>query len=272
MLQSNYTARSGLIAQQERMDVIANNIANVNTVGFKSVRADFKDMLYQTLVRPEQPQDGLNLQRGHGVLLGATTRDFSQGSAQYTNNPMDVMIVGDAFFAVQNTDGETTYTRDGAFAVSEEGGESFLVTGDGHYLLDEGGQRISVGDADESQIEINPDGRVFTVHVTAGTPPVTTRTPRGKLGLYSFMNRMGLEAVSGNRFAVTENSGEAQLLVEVPEGGQDVSVQAGMLEASNVDLATEMTRMIRAQRTFSLASRALITADEMDGKANQLRS
>lgn len=272
MLQSNYTARSGLIAQQQRMDVIANNIANVNTVGFKSVRADFKDMLYQTLVRPQQPQDGLNLQRGHGVLLGATVRNFTQGSAQYTNNPMHVMIVGDAFFAVQDTDGNTTYSRDGAFAISEEGGESFLVTGDGHYLLDENGQRISIGDADQSQVEFNKDGSVYTVHVADGTPPVTTRVLRGKLGLYTFMNRMGLDAVSGNRFAVSANSGEPVLASQGTGADLNVNIQQGILESSNVDLATEMTRMIRAQRTFSLASRALITADEMDGKANQLRS
>ena len=136
MLQSNLTARSGLIAQQQRMDVIANNIANISTTGYKPARADFKDMLYQTMVRPVQPQDGLNLQKGHGVLLGATMRDFSQGSAQVTEDPLDVMLVGDAFLAIQDINGDTLYTRDGNFALSEEDGTNYLVTEDGRYVLD----------------------------------------------------------------------------------------------------------------------------------------
>ncbi len=271
MLQSNITARSGLIAQQQRLDIIANNMANINTNGYKAVRADFSDMLYQTMMRPLQPQDGLNLQKGHGTILGATVRNFNQGAGQMTQRLLDVMIVGDGFFAAQDLNGETLYTRDGSFALSQEEDGSYLVTGSGRYILDVNGNRINLGDTPESNLEIQSDGTIWavtTTPATADSAPVTTRTLLGQLGLYRFQNTAGLEAVSTNMYQQTENSGEAQAVGM--EGG--VSVQQGMLEGSNVDLATEMTRMIRAQRAFSMASKALTTADEMDAKANQLRT
>ncbi len=270
MLQSNLTARSGLIAQQQRMDVIANNIANISTTGYKPARADFKDMLYQTMVRPVQPQDGLNLQKGHGVLLGATMRDFSQGSAQVTEDPLDVMLVGDAFLAIQDINGDTLYTRDGNFALSEEDGTNYLVTEDGRYVLDVNGNRINLGPTEPSGIEIQTDASVWiveTVPATETTPEETVRTQVATLGLYTFMNRQGLEAVSANRFRETENSGAA-----TAAAAGETQVRQGMLEASKVDLAYEITQMIRAQRSLSLSSRALQTADDMDGKANQLRA
>jgi len=261
MLQANITARSGIIAQQERIDVIANNMANVNTYGYKSVRADFKDMLYQTMVRPEQPQDGLNLEKGHGTMLGATVRDFSQGAIQNTGNPLDMLIVGDAFFAVQDPDGNTLYTRDGKFALSEENGSNYLVTVDGMYVLDSSGNKINLQTGNSiKDVKVDTQGRI-TVVTETGDVSV------GKFGLYTFKNRQGLEAASSNCFRETDNSGQATAWSE-----EEADIRQGMLESSNVDLAAEMTRLIRAQRAFSLATRALTTADEMDAKANQLRT
>lgn len=254
MIQSIYTARSGLIAQQQRMDVIANNIANLSTVGYKSVRADFKDALYQSMVRPVQPQDGLNLQRGHGALLGATVRDFVQGTPQQTGGPLDMMLNGDGFFAVQDLDGETVYTRDGTFALSMEEGGSFLVTGDGRYVLDKSGQPIDLKTTAASDLSVMADGSLWDT---------SSGLQVGQLGIYTFLNRQGLEAISGNRFKATDGSGEP--IESTAEARQ------GFIESSNVDLASEMVRMIRAQRAFSLASRALTTADQMDSEANQIR-
>lgn len=255
MLQSNYTARSGLIAQQQRIDIIANNLANLNTVGYKSVRADFKDALYQTMVRPLQPQDGLNLRRGHGVLLGATTRDFVQGTGVQTGMPLDLMLDGDGYFTVQDPNGdEPLYTRDGSFAISVQEDGNYLVTGDGLYVLDTNGQPINLGGTAMSDLSIQANGSIWDEN---------TNTQLGQLAISTFINRQGLEAVAGNRFKATEASGEPIQ--------STAAVRQGTLEASNVDLATEMVRMIRAQRAFSLTARALTTADEMDAGANQIR-
>lgn len=254
MSQSIYTARSGLIAQQQRMDIIANNMANISTLGYKSVRADFKDALYQTMARPAQPQAGLNLQKGSGVLMGATTRDFTQGTPQMTGLALDMSIIGDGFFAVQDTNGDTLYTRDGSFAISMNGEDAYLVTGDGRYVLDANGQPINLKDTPTSDLAVKEDGSIWRV---------STGEQLGQLGIHTFVNRQGLEAVSGNRYRATDASGEP---IE-----STATVRQGYLESSNVDMASEMVRMIRAQRAFSLTSRALTTADQMDSEANQLR-
>ncbi len=254
MIQSTYTARGGLIAQQQRLDIIANNMANLSTTAYKAVRADFKDALYQTMVRPVQPQDGLNLQKGTGVLLGATTRDFTQGTPQMTGGALDLMLSGDGFFALQDIDGETAYTRDGTFGLSVEDGGNFLVTGDGRYVLDKNGQPINIKDTSTDDLSIQADGTMLNT---------ATGEELGQLGIFTFVNRQGLLANSGNRFEPTESSGEA---IE-----STATVRQGYLESSNVDLASEMVRMIRTQRVFSLTSRALTTADQMDSEANQIR-
>ncbi|NCB30740.1 MAG: flagellar hook-basal body protein [Clostridia bacterium] len=254
MIQSTYTARSGLIAQQQRMDIIANNMANLSTTGYKSVRADFKDALYQTMVRPVQPQNGLNLERGHGVLLGATMRDYAQGTPQQTASALDLMLDGDGFFAVQDSDGETVYTRDGSFSLSIEDTSTFLVTTDGRYVLDKDGKPIDIKSTVTDNLAIKGDGTIWDT---------SNGFQIGQLGIHTFINRQGLEAVSGNCFQATDASGEAI--------ASTATVRQGYLESSNVDLAGEMVNMIRAQRAFSLTARALTTADEMDSEANQIR-
>lgn len=268
MLQSNFSAKSAILAQQQRLDIIANNLANVNTVGFKASRADFKDMIYVTMQRNEAPQDDLNMERGNGILLGATTRDFMAGSAQQTGNPSNLLLEGEGFFTIQDADGNLAYTRDGTVMLSPEGDEMFLVTPQGYYFLDDNGERINVAGATSMQnISVSRDGTVSVITITpatATTPPVTTIEARGNLGIASFTNRKGLDSHGGNLFYASATSGEAQ-------NDTTTRVRQGMLESSNVDMATEMARMIRAQRAFSFASRALVTADEMDGKANQLR-
>jgi len=256
VIQSNFTSRSGLIAQQQRMDVIANNIANLNTTGYKSVRADFKDALYQTLLRPVQPQDDVDLERGHGVLLGATTTSLHAGTATYTDRPLDMMLVGDGYFRVQDVNSnEVLYTRDGAFRISAEADGKYLVTADGYYVLSNTGNRINIGELNDSDIAVNNEGMLYES---------STNTFIAQLGISTFVNRQGLELASGNRYRETAASGAPI--------ASTAEVEQSMLESSNVDLATEITRMIRAQRAFSLASTAVRTADDMDAKANALRT
>ncbi|MDO5111902.1 MAG: flagellar hook-basal body protein [Clostridia bacterium] len=265
MIQSRYTARSGLNTLQQRLDTIANNMANVGTVGYKASRADFKTLMFQELQRPVQPQEDDNLNRGVGTTLGATTRSFAAGTPTSSGYPLDFMLQGDGFFTVQDSDGQLSYTRDGTFALSEEGQASYLVTSDGAYVMGKNNQKINVAGANLSDIQVAKDGRVYIVRTdNTVTPPTQTFTQAGQLDIKKFMNRKGLEAVGANKFRQTENSG-------APQDDVDTHVIQGYREGSNVDLAQEMTRLIRTQRVFSLVSSALTTADEMDHQANTIR-
>lgn len=251
MIQGIYTGASGLKAQQKRLDVLANNIANADTTGFKSSRVDFQDALYQTMGNPQPAQEGANLQQGHGVHVSQTVRAFTQGSVEQTGRPLDMMLTGEGYFAVLSPAGEVSFTRNGAFDLSVEGGASFLVTGDGHYVLDTDGQRIQV-----------PAGEVSLGE--GGALSVGGQGPFAYLMVARFTNQEGLESVGGNRLAATAASGQPEA---VPQPG----VLQGALENSNVDLAQEMTRLIRTQRAFTLSSRAVQVADEMEGLSNTLR-
>lgn len=255
MNQAILTAKSGVLAQQTRLDVIGNNVANVNTTGYKSSRVDFKDALYQTLLRPVQPQDDLNLERGHGVLVSATGRDMSNGTLQQTNNMLDFKIEGNGFFTVQDPQGEQRYTRNGAFTVSIEEDGNYLVNGNGWYVLDTNSERIQIP-ALNGQLYSDQNGNLF----------IDEQAPFAQLGRVRFDNPNGLEAAGDSTFTVTEASGEPVTLVE----GETTVIQ-GALEASNVDLANEMTRLIRTQRALQLSSRAISTADQMMGIANNIR-
>lgn len=252
-MQSMYTGRMGLAAQQQRVDVIANNIANMNTYGFKSSNVGFKDALYTTMLRPVGGQDGYNLQKGTGVLVSGTTRSFDQGVPIGTGIPFDLMIDGDGFFVVEGQNGEPNYTRNGSFMVSNEGGNRYLINASGQYVLDVNGDRIALP-ADSSDFTVSTSGEI-----TVDTVAIA------QLDIVSFVNKEGLEAISGSNYVETEASGP-------PQAAQDYVVLQGFLENSNVDMALEMTRLIRAQRAFSLASQAVRTADEMTASANNMRT
>lgn len=251
MIQGIYTGASGLKAQQKRLDVLANNIANGDTTAFKSSRVDFQDALYQALGNPQPVQADQRLQQGHGVHVSQTVRAFSQGAIKQTDRLLDVMIDGEGYFAVQSGTGELSFTRNGAFDLSVEGDTQYLVTGDGQYVLGTDGQRIAVP---AGQLAISPEGALST----------DANAPFASLMVARFDNQEGLESIGGSRLAVTEASGQ-------PEAVLTPLVRQGALEASNVDLAQEMTRLIRTQRAFTLSSRAIQTADEMEGLSNSLR-
>lgn len=252
MLQAIYSAASGIKGQQTRLDTAAANIANSETVGYKAVRVDFKDALYTAMDHPAGDAEAANLLAGSGVLVGATSAGFSNGTLMTTGSALDFAISGDGYFAVEGAGGETLYTRNGSFGATagEEG--SFLVTSQGYYVLDGAGNRIALPQ-DRAGLAVTEDGMLSVADGAFAT-----------LGIAEFANPDGLLAVGNSCFQVTEASGQA-----VPAGNS--SVVQGSLEGSNVDMAQELTLLIRAQRAYSLASRALQTADDMEGLANNMR-
>jgi flagellar basal-body rod protein FlgG len=251
MMQATQSAANGMRAQQTRLDVVAANIANINTVGYKSARADFEDTLYTLMKDPVDDAEANNLRKGTGVRVSTTDRSFTGGIAQTTERKLDFAIEGEGFFTLADGNGNKYYTRNGNFSVSNEGDSAYLVNGDGYYVLTGAGERIQVPESGMSSIA--EDG---TITDKDGNSV--------RLGVVNFSNREGLEAVGDTCFRETANSG-------APTETADAEVKQGFLERSNVDLGTEMTLMMRAQRSYSLASKALQTADDMDGLANNMR-
>jgi flagellar basal-body rod protein FlgG len=241
MIRALYSSATGMVTQQHNIDIISSNVANMNTTGYKKVRATFQDTLYST-IEERKTHEPVNLQVGSGIRLSATQPSFKQGGLQETSHPLDFAIDGPGFFRVRDQQGHIRYTRDGSFKIStEQVGEprvSYLVTADGEYVLDLEGNAI----------ELEGDGTI----------------PINLISIVTFANPEGLEAIGSNSFAETAASGPAR------DWGAGV-VKQGFLEASNVELAQEMTRLILAQRAYQLSSRVLQSADEMERMANNLR-
>ena len=168
MLQSLYSAKMGIIAQQTKVDVIANNIANINTYGFKGSNVSFKDTLYTAMRRPVESEAELNLRQGNGVMVAGIKRFFSEGAPIVTGVPLDFRIEGDGFFTVEGDNGEQLYTRSGTFAVSTEGTERYLVDSRGSYVLDTGLNRIELP-ADINEFTVNSAGEIYIDEVYSTT-------------------------------------------------------------------------------------------------------
>ena len=256
MYEAMMIAATGLTNQQRRIDVIANNVANVNSTAYKSARLDFKDALYTAGIIPGLPRtpEG-NQQKGHGVMIAGITKDYVNGSLQVTDRSLDFAIEGEGFFELGSSNGNTVYTRNGSFHVSAEEDGAWLVNSDGLYVHDAEGARIRIPGNAES-ISVSGDG---TIALTSGDEETTVT-----LGVFTFRNITGLASAGNGTYTESPASGE-----KIPAVG--VIVRQGALEGSNVNLAEEMTRMIRTQRAFQLASRALTTADEMEAIANNMR-
>jgi len=260
MNRAMWTASSGMHAQQIKIDTIANNLANVNTNGFKRSRAEFSDLMYQTIRAPGAPSSAntrvpAGIQMGHGVQPSSIKKLFSQGDFANTSNPLDVVIRGNGFFRVLLPDGGTAYTRDGAFTAD---GEGQLVNSRG-YVLD---PPVTLP-SDTLSISIGDDG---TVSVTQ--PGQSTPTDVGQFELANFVNPSGLLALGGNLFQATEASGDA---VSGTPGLDGLgSIGQGFLEISNVSIVTELVDMIAAQRAYELNSRAVRASDEMLQQLNNL--
>jgi flagellar basal-body rod protein FlgG len=254
-----HVARTGLDAQSARMRVIANNLANVNTTGFKRDRAEFETLAYQTMTMPGSPASAENkyavgLALGSGVNMTGTARINTQGALATSDNPLDIAIEGEGFFQVTRPDGTVGYTRAGNFSLSAEGK---IVTGDGMPLQPE----ISVPEGATS-VTIGADGTV-SAQLSGETAP----TELGKIELARFVNPSGLAALGNNLFAETAASGTPQVGPAGADGRG--SIRQGMLEGSNVNVVQELVDMIETQRAYEVNSKMISATDEMLRNANQ---
>ena len=261
MLKSLNTAATGMQAQQTNMDVIANNIANSSTTGFKKARAEFEDLLYHTEKEPGAAT-GLNsvaptgVQVGSGVKTSAVNKDFVQGSTQITKNAFDMEIQGPGFFPIQLPNGQISYTRDGTF---KKGPGGALVTKNGMTLQPE-----IVIPPDAAGVEISPDGQVSII-----TGVNTVPQNIGQIQLVNFINPAGLRSIGNNLFVPTGASG-------VPQQGNPGQnslglIAQGQLETSNVNIVDEMVNMITAQRAYETNSKVIQASDQMLQQINNLR-
>ncbi|SHF21812.1 flagellar basal-body rod protein FlgG [Schwartzia succinivorans] len=261
MMRALWSAASGMKTQQDNMDVVAHNLANVNTYGAKKVRAEFHDLLYQTL-RPAGGNSGpdsqypTGLQIGLGDRLAATQRIFTQGNLQATGNPTDIAIEGEGFFRVEMPDGTVAYTRDGSFKLDSN---RRLVTTDGYPEAD----NITIDqNASNDSITISGTGLVSDV-VDGQTNEV------GQITITRFVNPAGLTAIGKNLFIETEASGEP-LDGNPGEDGAGTLVQS-VIEMSNIQVVEEMVNMIVAQRAYESDAKAITTSDSMLEIANGLK-
>ena len=261
MLRSLYTAATGMEAEQLKMDTIANNLANVNTTGFKRTRAEFQDLLSETIVQatPAGPQGGGHpapLQVGLGVRTGSTTRSMATGDMINTQNPYDVAIGGTGYFRIQRANGDVAFTRAGNFRVDETGR---LVTQNGEIV--EPGITIP---PESSQLTIKSDGTVL-----ATMPGRTEPQELGQLELTTFTNAGALQAIGNNLFQPTAASG--QELRQKPGDQGMGALSQGFLESANVKAVEEMIDMITTQRSYEMNSKVITTADQMLQKLTSLR-
>jgi len=263
MMRSLWTAASGMIGQQFNIDTISNNLSNVNTTGFKQTRAEFEDLLYQTLRTAGTPATELTvvptgIQVGHGVKAAATQKMFTQGSLQETGNVFDVAIQGDGFFRIMLIDGTFGYTRDGSFKIDSTGQ---LLTSNGYRVMPE---IIMPEGFIRETLTITQDGRV-----TVKLPGNDDQIQIGQMELYRFVNPAGLNSIGENIFKVTNASGES--IAGRPGYDGMGSLIHQFLEMSNVSVVREMVNMIVAQRAYELNSKAIQTSDNMLGIATGLK-
>jgi flagellar basal-body rod protein FlgG len=248
-------------AQTLNMDVIANNLANVSTSGFKKSRADFQDLLYQTMKVPGSPTSAdtkspTGIQVGLGVKAGAVTKTFTEGEIILTENKLDVAIEGPGFFQVLMPDGNTAYTRAGNLKLD---GDGKITTSDGFPIQPE-----IVVPADANVLSISQTG-VVSAYVGTSTTP----TQLGTIELADFVNEGGLVAIGRNLFRETESSGTA--ILNTPGSNGIGTLLQGYVENSNVNLVEELTHMITAQRAFEINSKVVTTSDQMMQTVNQMK-
>lgn len=251
MIRSLMTAATGMEAQQLNIDTISNNLANVNTTGFKRSRANFHDLLYQTLRAPGQSATTgtvvpSGIQIGTGTKLSSVDKMFTEGAIQVTGNELDFMVEGDGFFRVQRDDGKIIYTRDGHFSKDNSGR---LVTSDGYPMVPEivipqGAQNFHVG----------YDGTV-TVKIAGETQEI------GQIQLADFVNPAGLVSLGGNYYEPSRSSGDPVIGVANQNGLGRIG--QSQLESSNVNIVEEMVNMITGQRAYEINSKVIQTGDQM---------
>ena len=255
MMRSLWTAASGMVGQQFNIDTISNNLSNVNTTGFKKNRAEFEDLIYQTVKMAGTPATEISevptgIQVGHGVKVAATQKMFEQGSLQATGNKMDIALEGEGFFKVQMYDGSIAYTRDGSFKIDSN---RQVVTSNG-YLLEP--PIVLPDNFVHESLSISQDGRV-SVKIVGDDDPIEV----GQIEIARFVNPAGLQSIGGNLMKTTPASGEE--IAGQPGMNGMAKTHQGFLEMSNVKVVEEMVNMIVAQRAYEINSKAIQTSDSM---------
>ncbi len=262
MLRAFSTAATGMTGQQMVVDVIANNLANINTAGFKRSQLDFQDLIYVKVSEPGQEvESGIvgpsGLELGSGVKAASTLKVFTQGEMENTGRSLDLAIEGDGFFQVSMPSGETRYTRDGTFRINADG---TMVTSSGYALE----PAISIP-ADWQSISIGKDGTVSVIAGSSNTPSVV-----GTINLARFANPSGLSSDGGNLMSETQASGSATTATAGQSGLG--TIQQGFLEKSNVQMVKELVNLITAQRAYEINSKAIQAGDEMLTTATRMVS
>jgi flagellar basal-body rod protein FlgG len=261
MMRSLFTAATGMESQQVTIDTISNNLANVNTTAFKRSRANFHDLLYQTLKAPGQNSTAgtvvpTGIQIGAGSRISSVEKMFNEGAIRVTNKTTDLMIEGQGFFRVQKDDGTVAFTRDGSFKIDNTGR---LVTSEGFPLIPE---IVVPENVTSDKLHVGLDGTV-TVRVGNESQDI------GQIVLANFVNPTGLESLGRNLYANTPASGEA--LQGQPNTQGFGRIGQGELEASNVNIVEEMVNMISGQRAYEINSKVIQTGDQMLQQTNNIR-
>ncbi len=280
MVRSLWSAATGMKAQQTNVDNISNNLANVNTVGYKTKKAEFKSLLYQTLQTESTNNAGENkpiqAQVGTGSRIASISSSYTQGALTANESPYSVAIEGDGFFKVQMPNGTIAYTRDGNFTVSPVEGGNMLVNSQGYAVLDQYNQTIiipdtytakdfSVGQAGELYLEADgTDNRMVRVNENNEV------LYEMNVGIVQFNNPTGLQSLGGNLLGETVASGAA-MEESLTEGLTNSKMHQYYLEGSNVQVVDEMVNLIVAQRAYEMNSKMITTSDEMMQQANNLR-
>jgi flagellar basal-body rod protein FlgG len=261
MIRALYSAASGMMAQQLNVDNIANNLANANTVGYKSRRAQFQDLLYQSMVQPgssasQSTMVPAGLQLGLGTRAASNEIIFQQGNFTNTNNPLDMVIQGRGFFQIKQTDGETAYTRAGTFQLDSSGN---IVDANGNPLI----PQITIPPSAQS-INIASDGTV-----SFSLPGQTAAQVAGQITLANFQNPAGLNSIGQNMYMPTDASGAP---IVAPPGGTDGlgTLMQGYVEQSNVSVVDEFINLITSQRAYEANSKVVKAADDMYQQVNNL--
>jgi len=261
MMQSLYTASTGMLGMQTQIDTTANNIANVNTIGFKKSRAEFADLMYHVMeyagtATSDTTQSPTGIEVGLGVRPTAVNKIFSEGSLKQTDNQLDLSITGRGFFKLLLPDGTEVYSRNGAFKIDKDG---TIVNSDGYTLSPQ-----IVIPPDATNVSIGTDGTVTVIQ-----PGQTQATAVGNITTTTFINPAGLHSVGDNLYIETDSSGAPV------EGtpGQDGSgvLRQGFVELSNVELVVELTDLITGQRAYDANSKIITTSDEMLQTTNNLK-
>jgi len=261
MMQSLYTASTGMLAMQTQIDTTANNIANVNTIGFKKSRAEFADLMYQVMQyagtsTSDTTKSATGIEVGLGVRPTAINKVFSEGSLKQTENELDIAITGRGFFKLELPDGTEVYSRNGAFKIDADG---VMVNSDGYKLIPE-----IVIPPDATSLSIGSDGTVTVIQ-----PGQTQATQIGQITTTNYINPAGLHSLGDNLYIETDSSGQP---IEGTPGLDGLGIlRQGFVELSNVELVVELTDLITGQRAYDSNSKVITTSDEMLQTTNNLK-